>query len=65
MLVDPITLLARHQNTDGGFGPRMGQPSEPEPTALVALALDDAGASKWLAEHQHEDGSFSIETGPY
>ena len=30
------------QNTDGGFGPRTGLPSEPEPTALATIALDDA-----------------------
>src|SRR5688572_2469880 len=65
MLVDPITLLARQQNTDGGFGPRQGQPSEPEPTALAALALGDEGARTWLAEHQRDDGSFATIVGPY
>jgi len=65
VLVDPITLLARHQNTDGGFGPRMGQPSEPEPTALAVLGLGDARARTWLSEHQREDGSFSTDVGPY
>src|SRR5688572_11276036 len=31
--------LRRRTNPDGGFGPRAGQPTEPEPTALVAMAL--------------------------
>ena len=65
MPVDATELLARLGNPDGGFGPSVGQPSEPEPTALAALALDDAGAREWLAEHQREDGSFSIDAGPY
>ncbi|MDQ5816007.1 MAG: hypothetical protein M3516_06925, partial [Actinomycetota bacterium] len=65
MLVDAATLLARLQNPDGGFGPGIGQTSEPEPTALAALALDEAGARRWLAEHQSEDGSFSVPAGPY
>jgi hypothetical protein len=65
MVVDAPTLLARSRNPDGGFGARAGQPSEAEPTALAALALDDAVARTWLAEHQREDGSFSIDAGPY
>jgi hypothetical protein len=65
MPMDATELLARLGNADGGFGPNVGQPSEPEPTALAALALDDAGARVWLAEHQREDGSFSIDAGPY
>jgi hypothetical protein len=65
MVMDAPALLARSRNPDGGFGARPGQPSEAEPTALAALALDDAPARSWLAEHQREDGSFSIETGPY
>jgi hypothetical protein len=65
MPLDAATLLTRHQNADGGFGPRIGQASELEPTAFAALALDDAGARRWLSEHQRDDGSFSIEAGPY
>jgi hypothetical protein len=65
MPVDAATLLARLQNTDGGFGSGIGQASEPEPTALAALALADGGAKAWLAGHQREDGSFSVDAGPY
>jgi hypothetical protein len=62
---DAPHLLASLRNTDGGFGLGMGQPSETEPTALAAIALDDEGARSWLAEHQGEDGSFSFGAGPY
>ncbi|HEV2951605.1 MAG TPA: hypothetical protein VGZ51_05845, partial [Actinomycetota bacterium] len=65
MPVHATELLARLGNADGGFGPNVRQPSEPEPTALAALALDDARAREWLVEHQREDGSFSIDAGPY
>ena len=64
MPVDTASLVARLQNADGGFGPRLGQPSEPEPTALAALALNDEGARTWLAEHQRDDGSFATVVGP-
>ena len=46
--------------SDGGFGPRAGQPSEPEPTALAALALDDDRARTWLERRQWEDGGFGL-----
>ena len=49
---------------DGGFGPRAGLPSEPEPTALAAIALDDERARSWLAAHQGADGSFAPVGGP-
>ena len=65
MPVDAANLVARLRNADGGFGPRMDQPSEPEPTALAVLALGDAEGRTWLAEHQREDGSFSTVVGPY
>ena len=56
-------LLRAQQNADGGFGPRGGTPSEPEPTSLAALALDDADARSWLTAHQRPDGGFGIATG--
>jgi hypothetical protein len=58
-------LLEALRNADGGFGMRAGQPSEPEPTALAALALDDEGARGWLASAQAADGSFGMNVGPY
>jgi hypothetical protein len=45
------------QNIDGGFGPRVGLPSEPEPTALATIALDDAAGRAWLGTRQASDGS--------
>ena len=48
---------------DGGFGPRAGQPSEPEPTALAAIALDDEGARGWLEAHQRADGTLRLGLG--
>jgi hypothetical protein len=55
--------LRRRRNGDGGFGPRAGQASEPEPTALAALALEDEGARAWLADHQGADGGFELGVG--
>ena len=46
-----------------GFGPRPGLPPEPEPTALAAIALDDADARRWLAENQRGDGGFALVAG--
>jgi hypothetical protein len=63
--MDAARSFARLRNADGGFGPGFGQPSEPEPTALAALAFDDESAREWLAEHQREDGSLSVDAGPY
>ncbi|HXF71914.1 MAG TPA: prenyltransferase/squalene oxidase repeat-containing protein [Actinomycetota bacterium] len=45
---------------DGGFGARPGQPAEPEPTALAAIALDDERARDWLLDHQAPDGGFGL-----
>jgi hypothetical protein len=51
------------RNPDGGFGPRRGVTSEPEPTALGAIALDDAEARAWLIDHQAESGGFPVVVG--
>jgi Prenyltransferase and squalene oxidase repeat len=53
-------LLAALQNPDGGFPPSQGSASEPEPTALAAVALDDDRARHWLMDHQRPDGSFTV-----
>ena len=53
--------LREAQNTDGGFGPRAGLPSEPEPTALATIALDDADGRVWLGERQISDGSVPFD----
>lgn len=53
--------LREAQNTDGGFGPRLGLPSEPEPTALATIALDDADGRTWLVTHQTNDGSVPFD----
>jgi hypothetical protein len=59
------TILASRvreaQNADGGFGPRVGLPSEPEPTALATVALDDEQGQAWLVEHQAADGSVPFD----
>ena len=61
------TILASRvreaQNADGGFGPRVGLPSEPEPTAVATIALDDERGRAWLGEHQADDGSASLDAG--
>ena len=59
------SLLDRYRNADGGFGPRVGQPSELEPTALAAMALADQDAAAWLAAVQRSDGAFAFDVGPY
>ncbi len=56
-------LLRDSKGSDGGFGPRVGAPSEPEPTALAAIALDDPDARSWLAVHQRSDGSVAMVLG--
>jgi hypothetical protein len=55
--------LRASRNTDGGFGPVLGAPSEPEPTALAAIALDDEDAHVWLRAHQRDDGGFGPVVG--
>lgn len=51
------------RNTDGGFGPVAGSPSEPEPTAFAAVAFGDRLARAWLREHQNPDGSVEMRVG--
>ena len=53
-------LLAALGNSDGGFPPSAGGSSEPEPTALAAIALDDGQARQWLLDHQRSDGGFVV-----
>jgi hypothetical protein len=48
---------------DGGFGPSPGGAPEPAPTALAAIAIDDADARAWLEEHQRDDGGFELLAG--
>jgi hypothetical protein len=59
------TILASRvreaQNADGGFGPRVGLPSEPEPTAVATIALDDGRGRAWLVDHQAADGSVPFD----
>ena len=62
---DAIALLERCRHADGGFGPRAGEASELEPTALAAMALADPDAKAWLAAVQRENGSFAVNVGPY
>jgi hypothetical protein len=58
MPADVFALLAALQNPDGGFPPAPNGASEPEPTALAAIALDDDAARVWLAGAQRADGGF-------
>lgn len=61
--VQPSRLLRGLRNEDGGFGPLAGAPSEAEPTALAAVALDDADARAWLTANQRADGGFGLASG--
>lgn len=62
--LDLTEALRRRQGADGGFGPRSDLPSEPEPTALAAIALaPDAAAVSWLGTHARPDGSFGLSLG--
>jgi hypothetical protein len=54
---------APRRNSDGGFGPVDGAPSEAEATAFVALAFDDPGARDWLEASQASDGSLGLTVG--
>jgi len=56
-------LRSIRRNDDGGYGPVDGAPSEPEATALVALAYDDGLARQWLLADQAADGSLALRAG--
>src|SRR5262245_39977382 len=65
LLVSAATLhstfartLARLRGPDGGFPVSVDGESEVEPTAVAALALDDARARSWLAGRQRADGGY-------
>jgi hypothetical protein len=53
-------LLEALRQADGGFAPAPDGASEPEPTALAAIALDDAAARRWLEANQASDGGFTV-----
>jgi hypothetical protein len=55
--------LRRARNADGGYGSVVGSLSEPEPTAMAAIALGDDAAVTWLLGAQRADGSFGIQVG--
>jgi hypothetical protein len=55
--------LIEARSSDGGFGPRAGLPSEPGPTALAAIALDDEEARSWLEARQTDDGRVEMHLG--
>jgi hypothetical protein len=55
--------LRRARNQDGGYGSVVGATSEPEATAMVAIAASDPGAVDWLLGAQRPDGSYGILVG--
>jgi hypothetical protein len=63
-MTGPADRLRRQRSGDGGYGPRPGAASEPEPTALAAIGLGDEAAVAWLLAHQRGDGSFGLALGP-
>jgi hypothetical protein len=63
MGMDPLAQLRARRNPDGGIGSVPGGESEPEATALVALALDDDAARSWLADQVDEDGRVCLVAG--
>lgn len=61
--MDLLRLLTARRNPDGGIGPVPGAASEPEPTALLAIADEDADASSWLEAQVSSEGSVGIVAG--
>ncbi len=57
---EAVALLRELRQADGGYAPSPGGASEPEPTALAALALDDGQARGWLEARQLDDGGFVV-----
>ncbi len=54
------SALRAMRNADGGYPPAVGGASEPEPTALAALALDDIPAQRWLLNNQRPNGGWFV-----
>jgi hypothetical protein len=59
-----VARLRATQRPDGGFPTRPGQRSEPDATALAAIALDDEPARRWVLDHQTGDGLLARRAGP-
>jgi hypothetical protein len=59
----PMITSPMWRNDDGGYGPVADAQSEPEATAMVALAFDDRVARDWLVDAQQADGSIGIRVG--
>jgi hypothetical protein len=55
--------LRSMRRPDGGFPTSLGGPSEVEPTAMAAMALEDGRARAWLASRQRADGGFDQSDG--
>src|SRR5829696_7557286 len=51
------------RNDDGGYGPVAGAPSEPEATAMIAIAYGDDRSRSWLIDTQQADGSIGERVG--
>lgn len=61
--MDAAKALEARRNPDGGFGSVARSGSEPEPTALAAIAMTDDEAAMWLEGLQAEDGSVGVLAG--
>ncbi len=58
-----VRTLAALRHVDGGLPVSVQGVSEVEPTAVAALALDDASARAWLAARLGADGGFEEKDG--
>jgi hypothetical protein len=61
--MDVRSALEARRNPDGGFGPVAGAPSEAEATAMVALAMDDPDAARWVEGARSEGGGVGFTAG--